>query len=60
MVMTDTQYRAFLDLLMCSDPWPIEGEGGEHMEKILVSFANEEAKRHGFDNWIIAFHELRV
>jgi len=54
--MNDKQYTAFLILLMCSDPWPIMRE--EKSEYELKSFANEEAKKRGFTDWIDAYHQL--
>lgn len=52
--MTDEQYRAFLDLMMCADPWPCpRGEG----QSTLSELADQEAKVRGYENWIIAYHE---
>ena len=51
--MNDKQYRAFLDLMMCSDPWP-EGVAREPLEE----FADAQAKLRGHDNWIVAYHEV--
>lgn len=53
--MGDREFRAFLDLMMCSDPNP----AGEEVDAILKRWADEESQRHGFDNWIVAFHELK-
>lgn len=54
--MNPKQFRAFLDLLMCSDPWPVD-DGGES-QKALDKFANEEAVRHGQRDWVGAYHHL--
>lgn len=54
--MNDWEYRAFMDLLMCSDPWPIEDDPHSHME--LVAFANREAAKRGYDSWIAAYHDF--
>ena len=59
-LMTDKQYRRFLDLLMCSDPWPVADLGDGDGEDILICFANAEARRRGYDSWVVAFHELEV
>lgn len=58
--MNDIQYRRFLDLMMCSDPWPVTdtGEGDGH--QILVDFADEEARKRGYDSWIDAYHQHRA
>lgn len=55
--MSEEQLRAFLILLMCSDPWPVENESQEH-QKILTDFADEESQRHGYTDWIEAYHVL--
>jgi hypothetical protein len=48
--MSDHEYRAFLDLLMCSDPYPSDGEG------IVKGFADIEANIRGFGDWVEAYH----
>ena len=48
------EFRALLDLLMVSDPWPLDKAG----EVILKAFADKEAKKRGFDNWIEAYMKL--
>jgi len=60
--MNDFEYRAFLDLLMCSDPWPIRGDdwNGRSAHSTLVALADKEARRRGLQNWIVAFHELKI
>lgn len=51
--MNETELRAFLDLLMCSDPSPVP----EH-DETLVGCANRLSREHGFTDWIEAFHLL--
>ena len=48
--MNDAEYRAFLDLLMCSDPYPCQGE------EILKNLADHEARKRDFEDWIAAYH----
>ena len=55
--MTDPQYRAFLDLLMCSDPWPISGASGDAAQNVLILLADDEAIKRGYGSWIDAYHE---
>jgi len=56
-VLTNTQYLAFLKLMMCSDPWPVhDGQGEKEME----AFADQEAKSRGYNNWIEAYQEFRI
>lgn len=50
--MSDSQFKAFLALMMASDPWPLSE--AEHDE--LLMLANEESWRRGFEGWIEAFH----
>ena len=54
--MTDNEFRAFLDLMMCSDPWPGEMLGGQDP---LERFADRHSRELGFDGWIVAYHEFR-
>ena len=53
--MTPREFREFLTLLMVSDPWPT-GVNGE----LLWRWADHEAKRYGFSNWIEAYHKMEV
>ncbi len=52
--MNNKSYRALLDLIMCSDPWPV-ADSGENQETI-IPMANGEAKSRGFDCWVDAYH----
>ena len=45
--MTNLEYRMFLDLLMCSDPWPVETEGGNDGHVILLRLADKLAQERG-------------
>ena len=53
--MTNRQYRAFLDLLMVADPWPVEDEENH---QIMIDMANDEAEKRGYTDWIDAYHEM--
>ena len=53
--MRDTQFRDFMDLLMCSDPWPVL----DGTQDSLIELADEESKKRGYENWIVAFHEFK-
>ncbi|OGD09392.1 MAG: hypothetical protein A2Y86_05255 [Candidatus Aminicenantes bacterium RBG_13_62_12] len=48
------ELRVLVDLLMVSDPWPLDEAG----EVILKDFADKEARRQGLDNWIEAYMKL--
>ena len=51
--MEDLEFRYFMDLMMCSDPWPIE----EHGHGVLLDLVEKEANKRGFDGWIEAYHK---
>lgn len=55
--MSDEEFRAFLDLMMCSDPWPVD-PGGIENQSIMLALAEKEAKKRKFENWIVAFYEF--
>lgn len=52
--MDHKEFRAFLNLLMCSDPWPTDDEE----QQILTDLADEQSRNRGFENWIVAYHEF--
>ena len=55
--MDSMEYRVFLNLLMCSDPWPVHNErGGETGQETMQSLANRIALDYGFTDWIDAYH----
>ena len=49
--MNDTEYRAFLNLLMCSDD--------RESETVLTRLADDEARERGFDNWMVAYRKFQ-
>ena len=55
--MTSKQYRALLDLLMCSDPWPVGTERGDDGQETVIGLVTEEAMRRGHRDWIEAYHD---
>lgn len=55
--MNRKQFKAVLDLLMCADPWPVSGEEGAEGQKVLEDWADEEARKYGYTDWIGAFHK---
>ena len=52
--MNDEEFRAFMGLLMCSDPYP---DSQSNMD-ILKNYANRIAVDKGFSDWIEAYHKL--
>ena len=52
--MTAIELEALCELLMVSDPFPLP----KHVERVLDDFANAESVRHGYDNWIDAYHRI--
>ena len=57
--MDDRQFRAFLDLLMSCDPWPVQDTGSGTGEPDLIRLATTEAKKRKFDSWEVAFHDFK-
>jgi hypothetical protein len=53
--MNNQEFRAFLDLLMCSDPWPV-GDDGES-QRIMKNWANDQARLRGYKDWVDAWHD---
>ena len=52
--MYTIELKSFVELLMISDPWPLQPN--DHVN--LETFADREAGRHGFKDWVEAYHEL--
>ena len=52
-VMTENELKAFAELLMVSDPWPIN-----HGQDLISDFVDEAARAHGYDDWIDAYHRI--
>ena len=57
-MMDDKTFRAFLDLMMCSDPWPVKDDGSSHT--LMNDLALDESSRRGYDSWYVAFHEFKL
>jgi len=53
--MSDKEYRALINLLMTSDPWP----AGEEDAITLKRLADREARDRGYEDWIDASHNFR-
>ena len=49
--MSASEFRAFLDLLMCSDPYPVDTGEDE-----MFGYANRQAIERGFTDWVDAYH----
>ena len=54
--MTDQQFVAFMALLMCSDPWPTQNPEDR---VTLDSVADDEARKRGYENWVVAYFEFK-
>lgn len=55
-VTTDQEFRAVLELIMVSDPYPIPEEG--HQLKV-EAWADKEARARGYGSWIEAYHQIK-
>ena len=53
--LTDDEAAALFALLMVTDPWPL----GDSDRRALVSLADKEAAKRGFDGWTAAYHSWR-
>ena len=53
--MDKEQLNAFCELLMCSDPWPVDTAG--NMETVK-NFVDAQARALGYADWIDAYHQL--
>jgi len=54
MRMKNVEFRALLDLFMCSDPYPCEGH--DTIETLLEI----ESMHRGFRSWVDAYHGFKV
>ena len=54
--MNNKELVAFMNLLMCTDPWPKELHEKEHTT--LIQLADRESRDRGFENWIVAYYEI--
>jgi hypothetical protein len=52
--MNDLEFRAFLNLLMCSDPWPTDALE----QTLMIDVADRLAYDRGYTDWITAYHSL--
>jgi hypothetical protein len=52
--MNEQEFRAFLNLMMCSDPWPASDQ--DHAE--LMNFAERCSVAMGYRDWVEAYHQL--
>lgn len=52
--MNDEVFRAFMSLMMGSDPFPCSDEEKD----LLNDFADQIAKEKGYSDWIEALHKL--
>ncbi|KKL75605.1 hypothetical protein LCGC14_2053240 [marine sediment metagenome] len=51
--MGDDEFRVLLDLLMVSDPWPLE-----YGHEIMTDLADSQARLRGYMDWIAAYHDF--
>lgn len=53
--LTVKQFRAMLNLFMCSDPWPADKEDHAVLENLL----NDEARKRQWENLVSAYHAFK-
>lgn len=49
------EYATLLEWYMVSDPWPLSPLDDTRMKEML----NREARARGYEDWVVAYHELR-
>ena len=52
--MSDDEFRTFLDLLMVSDPWPLE-----YGDETMTDLADNLSRERGYSCWVVAYHEFK-
>ena len=52
--MNKEELKSLCDLMMVSDPWLLPDADNN----IIVTMLDREARKHGFENWVVAYHEL--
>lgn len=58
--LSDTEYRALLDLLMCSDPWPVDSDDHDWTHDEITRLVDREALARGYADWVVAYHEHKA
>jgi len=56
--MNDEEFKEFLTLMMCCDPWPVEDDGTN--QHAMTDVADQQSENRGFESWIVAYHEFEV
>ena len=51
--MNDDEFRTYLDLLMVSDPWPLE-----YGHETMTDLADDQSRLRGYSDWIEAYHKF--
>jgi hypothetical protein len=60
-IPTEQEFRALLDLFMCSDPWPLDGIEGDDSHAVIEGYLDRVARDgHGASGWIDAYHDKRI
>lgn len=54
--MEGTVFRALLDWMMCSDPWPVDSDGHGGNQQVIEKWLDEESRKKGFTDWLEAYH----
>jgi len=58
--MNNKEFRCFLDLMMCSDPWPVPADDRGDGQGVLLDFIEKESNLRGYDGWIEAYHKMEI
>ena len=59
-------FRALLDLVMCSDPWPVLMDEflrtriDKKNRNAVERFLDDQSKLYEYEDWIDAYHRFKV
>lgn len=61
MRLDDTEFRALLDLFMCSDPYPIAKTPHKQWngEVLIQKLLNSESEKRGYRDWRHAYRDFQ-
>jgi len=54
--MNDQELLVLCELMMCSDPWPLDEAG---TQDVMIDFANRMSEANGYRDWIHVLHEIK-
>jgi len=55
----DYEFKAILELMMCSDPFPLEGGSNGSKYLYVTGYLNYISEQMGYKDWIDAYHKIK-